>query len=42
MSNKVAGFDLDGTLIKTKSGRTYPKNENDWDWWNPSVPKKLK
>lgn len=31
----------DGTLIKNKSGRTYAKNEHDWCWWNPIVPKRI-
>jgi len=27
---KVAGFDLDGTIINPKSGRKFPNDENDW------------
>lgn len=27
---KIACFDLDGTIIKTKSGKTHPIDENDW------------
>jgi bifunctional polynucleotide phosphatase/kinase len=30
LKDKIAGFDLDNTLIKTKSGRTFPIDENDW------------
>jgi len=41
-STKIAGFDMDETLITTKSGAKFPKNKSDWQWWNPSVPKKLK
>ncbi|KAI7889401.1 polynucleotide kinase 3 phosphatase-domain-containing protein [Mucor mucedo] len=40
--SKIAAFDLDGTLISTKSGNTYAKNEHDWKWWDPSVPQKIK
>jgi hypothetical protein len=26
----IAAFDLDWTLIKPKSGKTFPKNKDDW------------
>lgn len=35
-------YDLDGTLIKTKSGAQYPRNREDWVWWNDIVPSHLK
>ena len=35
------GFDLDWTLIKTKSGRVFPKSVDDWQWFDPIVPKML-
>ncbi|WVQ70553.1 polynucleotide kinase 3'-phosphatase [Cryptococcus sp. DSM 104548] len=38
----VMFYDLDGTLIKTKSGAKFPKDREDWQWWNPSVPDKLR
>jgi len=41
-SVKIAGFDMDSTLINTKSGRTFAINASDWVWWNDAVPTKLK
>ncbi|PVD23837.1 hypothetical protein C0Q70_17111 [Pomacea canaliculata] len=38
---KVASFDIDFTVIKTKSGRKFATGENDWEWWDKSVPGKL-
>jgi bifunctional polynucleotide phosphatase/kinase len=29
-NKKIYGFDLDSTLIKTKSGAKFPKDSNDW------------
>lgn len=34
---KVAAFDLDWTIIKPKSNATFAKDENDWEWYRPSV-----
>lgn len=39
--SKIAGFDLDGTLIKTKSGNVFPKDINDWEIWHSTVLKEL-
>ncbi|XP_065194949.1 proteoglycan 4-like [Sycon ciliatum] len=40
-SSKVASFDLDYTLIKTKSGKVLGIDSSDWEWWQASVPQKL-
>ena len=41
-SNSVAAFDLDGTIIKTRSGNKYPVNESDWMFLSLQVEKKIK
>jgi bifunctional polynucleotide phosphatase/kinase len=38
---KVAGFDMDWTLIRTKSGSTFAKGAWDWAFWNDKVQAKL-
>jgi bifunctional polynucleotide phosphatase/kinase len=40
-NSKNACFDLDGTLIKTKSGNKFPKDENDWVFFNSTITTKL-
>lgn len=41
-SEKVAAFDMDGTIIKTKSNKIHPVDTNDWQIIFREVPKKLK
>ena len=38
---KIAGFDLDYTIIKTKSGNIFPKDKNDWELLNDQIKPKL-
>jgi bifunctional polynucleotide phosphatase/kinase len=40
-STKMAGFDLDYTIIKPKGYRRFPKDKNDWVLLNSSVKKNL-
>lgn len=40
-SNKVAGFDIDGTIITTKSGRKFPVDSNDWKVQFSVIPGRL-
>jgi bifunctional polynucleotide phosphatase/kinase len=37
----IAGFDLDGTIITTKSGNKFPVNKNDWKYVFDNVREKL-
>jgi len=38
----IAMFDLDGTIITTKSGKKFPDDKDDWKFRFPNVPEKLK
>ncbi|BEJ10832.1 hypothetical protein CspHIS471_0102540 [Cutaneotrichosporon sp. HIS471] len=35
-------YDLDGTLIRPKSGYKFPRSSDDWMWWHRDVPKRLR
>lgn len=39
---EVVFYDLDGTLIKTRTGGDFPSSRSDWTWWHPDVPARLK
>lgn len=39
--NKALFLDLDGTIIRTKSGSEFPKNEDDWKFL-PGILNKIK
>jgi len=41
-STKLAIFDFDGTLVRPKESRRFPKDKEDWEWLRPTVPIKLK
>ena len=41
-SDKIAIFDMDRTIIRTKTFREHPIGINDWMFWDPTVPSKLK
>jgi bifunctional polynucleotide phosphatase/kinase len=42
LNDNIASFDLDGTLISTKSNKKFPIDSNDWIWKYEIVPKRLK
>ncbi|KAJ8731381.1 hypothetical protein PYW07_004545 [Mythimna separata] len=41
-SHKIAAFDMDGTLIKTKSGKVHPVDTKDWQIAFHNAQEKLK
>jgi bifunctional polynucleotide phosphatase/kinase len=40
-SAKVAGFDLDWTLLRTRSGKVHATDIHDWELWDASVKDRL-
>lgn len=40
-SERIAAYDMDGTIIKTKSGNVFPKSADDWQIAFAEVPAKL-
>ncbi|CAN0423965.1 unnamed protein product, partial [Pylaiella littoralis] len=38
VSTHIAAFDMDGTLIKTKSGKRFGDAKDDWRLWHGSIP----
>jgi len=41
-AKKVAAFDMDDTLVKTKTGLVFAKGRGDWQWKFKEVPSRLK
>lgn len=39
---KIAAFDFDGTLVVPKGERPFPKDKDDWQWFHPNVPIRIK
>ena len=40
--DQMASFDFDWTMVNPKEGKTFPKDVEDWEWYHPSVPEKIK
>ena len=41
-TEKLAGFDMDWTLIKTKSGKTFAQSAHDWQFLYECTAEKLR
>lgn len=41
VNNKIAAFDMDGTLIKTKSGNKFAKDIDDWKMFSSAIKTKI-
>jgi len=41
-STRIAAFDMDGTIIVTKSGKVFPVDKHDWKLFHSKVQEKLK
>ncbi|RZF35075.1 hypothetical protein LSTR_LSTR009667 [Laodelphax striatellus] len=41
-SNKIASYDMDGTIILTKSGKVFPVDKDDWRLFSPVVKTELR
>ncbi|EGG24188.1 SAP DNA-binding domain-containing protein [Cavenderia fasciculata] len=39
--SKIAAFDMDDTLIRTKSGAKFAQSQSDWLFWDDKVPSKI-
>ncbi|CAM9964711.1 unnamed protein product, partial [Hapterophycus canaliculatus] len=41
-STHIVAFDMDGTLIKTKSGKKFGDTPDDWQLWHSKIPEVLR
>eukprot|EP01105_Mastigella_eilhardi_P001023 TRINITY_DN1129_c0_g1_i1.p1 TRINITY_DN1129_c0_g1~~TRINITY_DN1129_c0_g1_i1.p1 ORF type:complete len:550 (+),score=127.44 TRINITY_DN1129_c0_g1_i1:268-1917(+) len=41
VSPTIYSFDMDDTLITTKSGKKFPESQHDWKWLYPTIPHML-
>eukprot|EP00752_Nemacystus_decipiens_P002205 g2097.t1 len=42
VSTHIVAFDMDGTLIKTKSGKKFGDAADDWQFWHGKIPAVLR